>query len=232
MLGTSEDRIVPTISTMGVQPTNLEVIQSMDRLDNLGENSLRVTMIRLLILKIVNFTDLCSGQRSLNTANRIIQDNSKSKHRSNTTNQKNDTVIHKKPFRLKTNPTFPTSLPYYRQLSSGNFRKIIAPEILQFRKVHSTIVPANSVRGLKSQLTIPQNFPQKKLESFVADTILGHSIQPFIISNPQANIPSLVVCPAVICSVSTHGQPSLSYLHSTIYYRQMQEGIFKKFLWS
>ena len=110
----------------------------------------------------------------------------------------------------------------YRHLSSRNFRKIFFPILCHFSHVDATIIPSHTVGRFKSDST-HFDFTNQNSKMFVRAALLGQTIQIFIITDPQANIPCLVVLVAIVGSIGTHASLSLSRIrHSTIYYRQNQ----------
>ena len=112
----------------------------------------------------------------------------------------------------------------YRHLSSWNFRKIFYPVFFHFGHVDAAVSPSHTIRRFVSDST-HFNVTNQNSKMFVRGTLLGQTIQTFIITDPQANIPCLVVLIAVVGSIGTHVSLSLSRIrHSTIYYRQNQGG--------
>lgn len=111
----------------------------------------------------------------------------------------------------------------YRPLSSRNFRKIFFPVFCHFSHVDTAIVPSNSIRSFISDSGLFKHFTKNNSEMTETFALFSDTVQHFIITDPQANIPRLIVCVTVIASVRTHASLSLSCIrHSTIQYRLMQ----------
>jgi hypothetical protein len=86
----------------------------------------------------------------------------------------------------------------YRRLSRANFRKIFFPIFYHLSHIDATIIPGHTIGRFVSDSRRGKNLTNQNLEMIVRGTLFCQTIQIFLITDPQADIPRLIVLISVI----------------------------------